>query len=210
MEVTLEEKQVRRAYALFSPVYDVLFNKIFEQGRVEAVAALEIRAGDRVLEVGIGTGLNLPLYPSNCSMVGIDLSAKMLRKAQEKILELGMERAASLHLMDASRMTFPDDSFDHALAAYVISAVPDPVAVLLEMKRVVKTGGSIVFINHFKSERRVIGGLEEAIAPICTRFGFKTNLELSPLLQAVNLTPEAMRKVNLLKGWHLIKCRNQK
>src|SRR3990172_11467180 len=133
----LEYKQIKRAYAVMSTMYDLLFDKIFHPGRVAAVQLLGIKQNELVLEVGIGTGLNLPLYPRTCRLVGIDFSRQMLKKAEEKVREYGMENV-TLKVMDASKMEFPDEHFDHVLATYVISAVPEPVRVLREIKRVCK------------------------------------------------------------------------
>ncbi len=205
--VILSYKQIKRAYAFYSPVYDLLFDKIFHPGRVAAVRLLGLQPKDRVLEVGIGTGLNLPLYPRNIELVGIDISEQMLDKAREKVEERGM-RGVTLQVMDASAMSFPADSFDRVMAAYVISAVPDPVAVLQEIKRVCRPGGHIVLLNHFQSERRVIGALEEMVAPLCTRLGFKTDLKLRPLLEGVGLRTDEVFRVNLLNGWRLVRCVN--
>ncbi len=208
MDVSLEERQVRRVYDFYSPVYDFLFKKLFEPGRIAAVRMLGSPPRGRVLEVGIGTGLNLPFYPPNIDLVGIDLSEAMLRKAQEKVDSLRMERVI-LKVMDASALDFGDAEFDATLATYVISAVPDPVAVLREMRRVTKPGGSIVMLNHFHSEHPVMRRIEDALAPVCVHLGWKTNLALTPLLETVGLTPEVTRRVNLLRGWHLVKCRNR-
>lgn len=209
MDVSLEERQVRRAYDLYSPVYDFLFKKLFEPGRIAAVRLLGTPPRGRVLEVGIGTGLNLPFYPPNIDLVGIDLSEAMLKKAQEKVHDLRMDQVI-LKVMDASGMDFGDDEFDATLVTYVISAVPDPVAVLREMRRVTKPGGTIVILNHFRSENPVMRRIEDVLAPVCAHLGWKTNLALTPLLDAVGLTPEVTRRVNLLRGWHLVKCVNRK
>ncbi len=203
----LDYKQIKRAYAIMSPMYDLLFDKIFHPGRVAALQLLEIKPHDLVLEVGIGTGLNLPLYPRNCRFVGIDFSRQMLKKAEEKVREYGMENV-TLKVMDASKMEFPDEHFDHVLATYVISAVPEPVRVLREIRRVCKKKGHIVILNHFKSENPVIGAFEELVAPLCTQLGFKTDLKLMPLLKEVGLTTEQLHRVNLLNGWRLVRCIN--
>ena len=102
----------------------------------------------------------------------------------------------TLKVMDATSMDFAENEFDKALATYTISAVPDPVAVLREMRRVVKPGGEIVILNHFRSERRFSGRIEDLVAPVCTRLGWKSNLAMAPLLREVGLTPEFVVKVN--------------
>jgi phosphatidylethanolamine/phosphatidyl-N-methylethanolamine N-methyltransferase len=205
----LEKRQVERAYELLAPVYDFIFDWIFAPGRQAAISHLGLRSNETVLEVGIGTGLNLPLYPPSCRLTGIDLSGEMLDKAVERTHKLAMSGVV-LKVMDATSMDFADDAFDKALATYTISAVPDPVAVLREMRRVVKPGGIIVILNHFRSDRRLTGHLEDFVAPVCTRLGWKSNLPMTPLLEAVGLTPEVIAKVNMFNGWRLVKCVNRK
>jgi phosphatidylethanolamine/phosphatidyl-N-methylethanolamine N-methyltransferase len=107
-------------------------------------------------------------------------------------------------------MDFGDNEYDKAVATYTISAVPDPIAVLREMRRVVKPGGTIVILNHFRSDGRLTGGLEDLVAPVCTRLGWKSNLALTPLLEQVGLVPELIVKVNMFNGWRLVKCVNPK
>lgn len=209
MDVVLEKRQVKRAYGLYAPVYDFIFNWVFAPGRAAAVAHLDLRPSDSALEVGIGTGLNLPLYPPTVRLTGIDLSQKMLEKAVERVHRLTMPNV-NLKVMDATAMDFADDEFDKALATYTISAVTDPVAVLREMRRVVKPDGVIVILNHFRSERRFVGRLEDLVAPVCTRLGWKSNLALGPLLDRVGLVPETVARVNMLNGWRLVKCVNRK
>ena len=209
MDVALEKRQVERAYEFYAPVYDFIFDWIFAPGRAAAVRQLTLAPGDSVLEVGIGTGLNLPLYPPNCRLTGIDLSQEMLDKAIERCQELAMPNV-TLKVMDATSLDFGDNEFDKAVATYTISAVPDPVAVLREMRRVVKPDGAIVILNHFRSERRLTGWAEDMVAPVCTRLGWKSNLALKPLLAAVGLEAEAIAKVNLFNGWRLVSCINRK
>jgi len=209
VDAALEKRQVQRAYELYAPVYDFIFDWIFAPGRTAAVKQLAIQRSDSVLEVGIGTGLNLPLYPWSCQLTGIDLMQEMLDKAVERVHNLAMPNV-TLKVMDATSMDFGENEFDKALATYTISAVPDPVAVLREMRRVVKPGGIIVILNHFRSQRRVTGWVEDMLAPLCTRLGWKSNLSLEPPLERVALVPEAIDYVNLFKGWRLVTFVNRK
>jgi phosphatidylethanolamine/phosphatidyl-N-methylethanolamine N-methyltransferase len=209
VDVVLKKRQVQRAYELYAPVYDFIFDWVFAPGRTTAVKQLELRPRDRVLEVGIGTGLNLPLYPPAVRLTGIDISQEMLDKAVERVQTLAMPNV-TLKVMDAAAMDLADDEFDKAVATYTISAVPDPVAVLREIRRVVRADGSIVILNHFRSERRLAARCEDLVAPLCTRLGWKSNLPLRPLLAQVGLTPELVAKVNMFNGWRLVKCVNRK
>jgi phosphatidylethanolamine/phosphatidyl-N-methylethanolamine N-methyltransferase len=209
VDVALQKRQVQRAYEFWAPAYDFIFDWIFAPGREEAIRHLDLTSQHSALEVGIGTGLNLPLYPESCRLTGIDLSQEMLDKAVERVQTLAMPDV-TLKVMDATSMDFGDNEFDRAIATYTISAVPDPVAVLREMRRVVKPGGIIVIVNHFRSERRMVGFLEDLVAPVCTRLGWKSNLALKPLLERVGLTPELVKSVNMFNGWRLVKCVNRK
>jgi phosphatidylethanolamine/phosphatidyl-N-methylethanolamine N-methyltransferase len=209
VDVALEKRQVERAYELLAPVYDFVFDWIFAPGRTAAIEQLALERSDSILEVGIGTGLNLPLYPATCRLTGIDLSQEMLDKAVERVQTLAMPNVI-LKVMDATSMSFGDNEFDKVVATYTISAVPDPVAVLREMRRVVKPGGILVILNHFRSERRVTGWIEDMLAPVCTRLGWKSNLPLAPLLEQVGLVPESIAHVKMFDGWRLVTCINRK
>ena len=96
----LDKSTVTKAYARWAPVYDLVFGAVFERGRHAAIAAAE-RIGGRILEVGVGTGISLPHYSKNCRLCGIDISAPMLRKAQERVTELKLTHVEGLWVMDA-------------------------------------------------------------------------------------------------------------
>ncbi len=142
---------MRGVYEKLANVYDLVFGPTLHPGRLEAIRKMNIRPGDSVLEVGVGTGINLSLYPSSCAITGIDLSTPMLEKARERIIKKGL-RNCRVAEMDAAADVLPDESFDIVYAPYLISVVPDPVQVAQEMRRVCRRGGRIVILNHFKSQ----------------------------------------------------------
>ena len=110
-ETDLTAHTVTKAYARWAPVYDLVFGAVFERGRQAAIAAAE-RVGGRILEVGVGTGISLPHYSKNVRLCGVDISAPMLKKAEERVSEFGLNNVEGLWVMDAENLTFPDDSFD--------------------------------------------------------------------------------------------------
>jgi phosphatidylethanolamine/phosphatidyl-N-methylethanolamine N-methyltransferase len=206
LSVTVVENHfVERVYEKLAVVYDVVFGPTLHPGRVEALKKMKIRPGDSVLEVGVGTGINLPLYPSRCTVVGVDLSYHMLEKARERAAKKGLRNCRILE-MDAAAMSFPDESFDIVYAPYLISVVPDPVKVALEMRRVCRSGGRIVILNHFKSSNRLLSKIETAISPLTVHIGFKSDLDLQGFLTQADLKPTSIEKVNLLKMWTLVTC----
>src|ERR1700739_24757 len=121
-ETDLDAHTVTKAYARWAPVYDLVFGAVFERGRQAAIAAAE-RIGGRILGVGVGTGISLPNYSKNCRLCGIDISGPMLRKAEERVAELGLTNVQGLWVMDAEHLAFTDASFDVIVAQYVITTV---------------------------------------------------------------------------------------
>lgn len=200
---------VEKTYSKWSNIYDLFWGKLLHPGQKAAIEIMDIQPGDRILEVGIGTGLSLPLYPDNCQVVGIDLSAEMLKKAQKKVEKHRLDNVI-LEKMDAGNMDFDDNSFDTVIAAHVVSVVPDPVKVILEMKRVCKKGGKLLFLNHFKSQNPILAKFEELISPLCDKIGFKTDLDVEKLMAITNLKINYRRKINLFNYWQLVQCINQK
>jgi phosphatidylethanolamine/phosphatidyl-N-methylethanolamine N-methyltransferase len=172
---------------------------------VDAIRRMAIQRGDRVLEVGVGTGINIPLYPRDCAVTGVDLSSSMLEKAHNRIARKDIDNVRLLE-MDAANLKFADDSFDIVYAPYVISVVPDPVAVAREMRRVCRPGGRIIILNHFRSKSRLGAWLERIIAPFTLYLGFKSDLDLPAFLVQAELKPQLIEKVNIPRIWSLVTC----
>jgi len=194
---------VEAVYEKIASVYDYTYGPTLHPGRLTAIRRLGAKSGDHILEVGVGTGINLPLYPRGCRLTGIDLSDSMLEKAHNRVLRSGVGEARLLQ-MDAAAMTFPDNTFDIVYAPYLISVVPDPVKVAAEMFRVCRAGGRVVVLNHFRSSNRFVSLIERAITPFTVHIGFKSDLDLPAFLAQARLEPDSIEKVNIPRIWSLV------
>lgn len=202
-------KHIESVYDSYASIYDFVFGKVFQSGRERAPVLLKLFPGAKLLEVGVGTGLSLPLCARQVDFTGIDLSQKMLARAERRVEELGLKNVR-LTKMDATSLQFPDDSFDRVLAAYFISTVPDPVTVIQEMKRVCRPGGYLVFLNHFYSDNAFVRIFEKAFSPLFYRIGFKTDLDLGKLMEATGLEIDRLEKIDFLGHWKAVRCCNRK
>ena len=156
---SIDNANVEEAYARWAPVYDLVFAAIMKPGR-KAAAAAASRDGGRVLDVGVGTGLELPMFSRTTRLVGVDLSEPMLRRAQDRVTKERLGNVEGLIKMDAMNLAFPDASFDCAVAPFVLTVVPDPHATLNELARVTRPGGEIVLVNHIGAETGPIAAIE--------------------------------------------------
>ena len=179
---SLDADSVRAAYARWASVYDMVFGGVSAFGRRRAVEAVNALPGTRVLEVGVGTGLALPHYGRAKRITGIDLSAEMLALARARVRERGLTNVDALHEVDAEATGFEEGSFDVAVAMFVASVVPHPRALLAEMRRVVRPGGHLLFVNHFAAERGPRWWAERALAPASRKLGWHPDFAREALL----------------------------
>jgi phosphatidylethanolamine/phosphatidyl-N-methylethanolamine N-methyltransferase len=207
--MAIDREQIERVYSNYAGVYDRVFGRVFQDSREAVVRNLKVEPGERVLEVGVGTGLCLPLYPPNCDITAIDVSQPMLEKAVARVKEHGLTNVKLLK-MDAGDMDFPDSSFDTVIAAYVVTAVPDYRKLMKEMIRVSRVGGRLILLNHFTQEHPIVAAVEKAISPICTRIGFRTDLSVDEVINGWPLIKERDQRVKPLGMWHVVECTNNK
>jgi phosphatidylethanolamine/phosphatidyl-N-methylethanolamine N-methyltransferase len=193
-------------YDRFARIYDLIFGAILQPGRECAVRSIVSKPGLRVLELGIGTGLTMDLYPRDWKVVGVDLSRPMLTEARKKVIDHHLDRAILLIEADGARLPFDDDSFDVVLAPYVMSVVPDPLSVGRELRRICRPGGRIILLNHFLSQDSIGARLERWLSPVTSRIGFRTDLSLPWLLRGAGLTLISIAAVNVPPIWKLVTC----
>jgi len=202
----VESRRVEKVYSVLARIYDDGFDWALGPGRRLAIGRLPIRPGERVLEVGVGTGLSLLHYPDNCHVTGIDISEPMLEQARQRADRLD-RRDLDLQLMDARELVFADASFDHVLAPYVISVVSEPRRVMDEICRVCRPGGTVAVVNHFRSSLPPLGFLERLLTPASQWIGFRMDLPLNVVTDTAGLDVVDQRAVNLLKRWQLLVLR---
>ncbi len=198
---------IRRAYRFYAPIYNSIFGGIVAEGRREAVGALPARAGDRILEIGVGTGLSLPLYEPELQVSGIDVSPEMLAIARRKYPQQTHPQVRELLEMDAQNLDFPDDYFAGSVAMYVASVVPDPAAMMREMFRVTRPGGPVLVVNHFSSSKSPMREIERRMTPLSKRLGFRPDFSLEHFLELTGTRPESVRRVNVRGFWKLLEFR---
>jgi len=180
MGAELDRETIEKAYARWAPIYDRVFGKVFERGRLTAIEAAE-RIGGDILEVGVGTGISLPDYSRSNRIVGIDISEPMLRKALQRVAEHKLDNVQALAVMDAEKLALPDASFDVVVAQYVITAVPNPEATLDEFARVLRPGGEIILVNHIGAEQGMRRAFEQGFAPLARRLGWRPEFRFGRL-----------------------------
>lgn len=119
------------------------------------------QASGDVLEVAIGTGLNLPVFPDGIRLTGLDISEEMLRIARERAADLG--RSVTLRQGNAHDLPFDDGSFDTVLCTFGLCAIPDDVAAVDEMRRVLRPGGRLILVDHVVSTSTVARGIQRLL-----------------------------------------------
>jgi phosphatidylethanolamine/phosphatidyl-N-methylethanolamine N-methyltransferase len=184
-----------KIYYEFSHLYERIFTGVLGPRICSTIRTLGLPAGSRVLEVGVGTGLSLPAYAPDVQVLGIDLAPEMLAQAQQKVDENGWKHI-TLRQMDALNLDLPDGHFDYVMAFHIVSVVPDTERLIREMLRVTRTGGTVVIINHFRSEKKWLAPLVDLLDPVTRRIGWRTTLRFDEVIQGFPLRIEQRFKTS--------------
>lgn len=199
------QRTIERAYRRMSPVYDALFGWSLHLGRRQAMRRLAAQPGEQALEVGVGTGLALPLWPGRTAVTGIDACPEMLARA-ERLRQRRRLDHVTLLPMDAQNLTFPDNHFDCLAALYVVSVVPEPAALLRELVRVGRPGARVVIVNHFAHRRGWVQRLERTFAGAARWAGWDLELSSAVVHATPGLRVLAEEPANWLGYWTLIEA----
>lgn len=172
-ELDFDREMVEQAYDRWAPIYDLVFGGVFSKGREAAIQATN-KLGGRVLEVGVGTGISLPLYAPNVRIFGTDISEEMLKKASRRVVAQRLNNVEGLAVMDAEKLEFADNSFDVVMAQYVVTAVPHPEVALDEFARVLRPGGELIILTRVSADAGMRRFIERQLQPVVCRLGFRT------------------------------------
>lgn len=206
----LDAEAVKAAYERWAGIYDGVFGGVSAFGRRRAVASVNRLPGTQVLEVGVGTGLALPHYAPDKRITGIDLSSAMLDRARHRVAGSRMPHVEALLEMDAEETSFENDSFDIAVAMFVASVVPHPRRLLAELKRVVRPGGHILFVNHFLARSGMRLAVERGMARASHSLGWHPDFAIEALLPEADLREAQLESVPPLGLFTLVTLRNDR
>ena len=199
----------QQGYRRLAPFYDLIFGASLAPGRRAAMASLACRPGERVLEVCVGTGMSLPLYPRQVRVTGIDASRDMLARAAARVEAQGLSHVESLVQMDAGRLAFADGSFDKVALMFALSGLPDPLRAVREMQRVCRPGGTIVIVQHFRTTSALMRACEILLAPTYRVMRYRADMNLESFLAEAKLDVVETRRTNLFGYATLLTCVNQ-
>jgi phosphatidylethanolamine/phosphatidyl-N-methylethanolamine N-methyltransferase len=172
-QLDFDRESVEQAYDRWAPIYDFVFGGVFSKGRDAAIQATN-RIGGRVLEVGVGTGISLPLYSPHLRIFGTDISEAMLNKAKQRVARANLKNIEGLAVMDAEKLEFSDNSFDVVMAQYVVTAVPNPEQALDEFARVLRPGGELIILTRVSADAGMRRFIEQRLQPVVRPLGFRT------------------------------------
>ncbi|VAX17905.1 Phosphatidylethanolamine N-methyltransferase [hydrothermal vent metagenome] len=205
----MKNESIKKIYKTYSGVYDLIFKSFFHPRQKLAINDINFQPGDRILDVGVGTGLSLPLYPESCDVTGVDLSSSMLRQAKKKVEKLNLTNVTLIE-MDACDLEFEDNTFDYVVATHIISVVPEPVKVINEMRRVTKPEGKLVIVNHFVSSKPWIARVENFLDPAFRKLGWRMDMNFEDFITSTNLDVLHTTKLNKIDLWRVVHAKNNK
>ncbi|MFH0964455.1 MAG: methyltransferase domain-containing protein [Planctomycetota bacterium] len=189
--------------------YDKLFGRMFAGFHRWAAGRLHCSNGRHVLDVGVGTGLALPFYPTDTRIVGVDISESMLVQARRRIRRKRLTNV-ELAQMDGTALAFQENAFDAVVCTFAVSVVSDPRKLVREMSRVARPGAQVILLNHFCPRSLALRLAARSLNPVCLRLGWHTALTMDELLGGTPLRVVRVDSPLRLPVWKMVEASNDK
>ena len=198
----MSDASLRRAYGFWAPFYDLIVGGV-GHARRRSLGLLAPRAGEHVLLVGLGTGLDLPHLPAGACYEGVDLTPAMLLRARRRARSLGLSlRTAEA---SASALPFAGGRFDAAILHLILAVVPDPAAALREVARVLRPGGRAVVWDKMLADDARPSLVRRAVHALTHRHLTGFMLDLPATLAAAPSLRIAHREPSIVGGmWQIV------
>jgi len=208
----MNKNTVRKNYDRLAPLYDLIFSRIFDDARKKSISKMNIKPNDRIIEIGVGTGVSLKHFnfSNNLSFTGIDLSEKMLEKAQHKA-DKYQNSNITLDCINGEDTPYNNSTFDKVILMYVYSVTPNPEKLIEESIRICKDNGSIYIINHFSnSKNNNLNIFEKILSNWSDVIGFRSDFSYANHIERYNLTIESVISANLFSITKIIHFKKNK
>jgi phosphatidylethanolamine/phosphatidyl-N-methylethanolamine N-methyltransferase len=207
MGKNLPTHSANRLYDKMAGLYDHFAHGIVHRRQKAAIERMNIQPGSKVLEIGVGTGLSLTLWPKHCTVYGLDLSGGMLSQARKRMLDAGLNNIRLVRA-NALQPPFAEGSFDYIFLSHVISVVEHPGELVRVIRRLGKPGCRIVIVNHFKSSNPLVGLIERWVNPICHKLGWRSDLTLKEVVEEGGLQIDFQFKLQVFDLWRIVFATN--
>jgi phosphatidylethanolamine/phosphatidyl-N-methylethanolamine N-methyltransferase len=187
----LPTSTVEKAYDYWVWIYDAVCGPVFRSAHV-AITDAANRVGGHVLEVGVGTGLLLPLYRRDMTVTGVDLSQKMLAKARSNLGKQGETRPVTLEQGDIHVLSHADQMYDSIVFPFVLTLVSNPEIALDNCRRMLRPGGEIIVVSHFQSRTPWIARFERWLAPLIASIGLRPDFPVERVAEWAGTHPDML------------------
>ncbi|WP_242920373.1 class I SAM-dependent methyltransferase [Pontibacter liquoris] len=178
----------RLRYTFYLPIYDLVADRLFRKYRKRSVALLGAKPADAVLILGAGTGLDLPYLQGYTNLTAIDITPGMIARLKARAEKLHLPVVA--RVMNGQQLNFPDSSFDAVILHLILAVIPDPVACIKEVERVLKPGGTIMVFDKFLPDGQMPSLLRRLLNPLAATLFSDINRSIGKIISHTSLKVE--------------------
>ena len=192
-------------YTLYLPVYDLVAGRVFANYRKRSVSLLQARPDAAILLVGAGTGLDLEFLKGYTNLTATDITPGMILKLKARAEKLQLPVKALV--MDGQQLAFPNSSFDAVLLHLILAVIPDPVACINEVERVLKPGGAVMVFDKFLPDGQQPSLLRKLLNLVAATLFSDINRSIGAIISHTSLQPELNEPAALGGTFRIVRLR---